>query len=143
MNVGNRKTQDIAATVRGRLEEAGVRCTRPRMLLAQILLEKDQHLSADQVLALAKARGGAVSKATVYNTLGLFARLGLVREVIVDPQRIFYDSNTRDHHHIYHEDDGSLADVGEIRIEGLPKLPRDTTVQGVEVIIRVRREARK
>jgi Fur family iron response transcriptional regulator len=130
----------IHARVRSHLEAAGVRCTRQRLLLAEILLEKDQHLSADQVLTLARSRGRMVSKATVYNTLGLFARLGLVREVIVDPQRIFYDSNTGDHHHIYHEDDGSLADVNELRIEGLPELPAGTLVQGVEVIIRVRRE---
>lgn len=132
---------DISARVRTRLEAAGVRCTRQRLLLAEILLEKDQHISADRVLALARSRGRMVSKATVYNTLGLFARLGLVREVIVDPQRIFYDSNTHDHHHIYHEDDGSLDDVKELRIEGLPELPAGTTVRGVEVIIRVRRES--
>jgi Fur family iron response transcriptional regulator len=109
------------------------------LLLAEIMLDKNQHLSADQVMALARSRGRVVSKATVYNTLGLFARLGLVREVIVDPQRIFYDSNTRTHHHIYNEEDGSLADVKGLRIDGLPDLPAGTTIYGVDVIIRVRR----
>lgn len=126
--------------IRQMLEAAGVRCTRQRLLMASIVLRRKQHLSADQVLALANQTRQVVSKATVYNTLGLFARMGLVREVIVDPQRTFYDSNVTEHHHIYNEDDGTLTDVGqdEVRIEGLPNLPPGTEVHGVEVIVRVR-----
>ena len=131
---------DTEKRVRRSLESAGVRCTRQRLLMASIVLRHKQHLSADQVLALANQTRQVVSKATVYNTLGLFARMGLVREVIVDPQRTFYDSNVTEHHHIYNEDDGTLTDVGrdEIRIEGLPVLPPGTEVHGVDVVVRVR-----
>ena len=127
--------------VRDLLESAGVRCTRQRLLLANIMLEKPQHLSAEQVMALANRRSKVVSKATVYNTLGLFARMGLVREVIVDPQRIFYDSNVSDHHHVYHEDEGTLSDIAidKLKIEGLPEFPPDIELRGVEVIVRVKR----
>jgi hypothetical protein len=38
--------------------------------------------------------------------------MGLVREVIVDPNRIFYDSNVGQHHHLYHMDTGTLVDIG-------------------------------
>jgi Fur family iron response transcriptional regulator len=137
-------TRDSAETRQARirllLERAGVRCTRQRLLLASIVFEREQHLSADQVMALANRRQRVVSKATVYNTLGLFARMGLVREVIVDPQRVFYDSNVSEHHHIYNEDDGTLTDVdkNELVIEALPTLPPGTEVHGVEVIVRVR-----
>ena len=136
-------TDAESATLRDQLEFAGVRCTRQRLLLAGIMMEREQHLCADQVLRIARERGHAVSKATVYNTLGLLARLGLIREVIVDPQRVFYDSNTDDHHHIYNEDDGTLTDVDRnlLRIEGLPALPSGTEVRGIEVIVRVRRAA--
>ena len=81
-----------------------------------------------------------VSKATVYNTLGLFARNGLVREVIVDPTRVFYDPNTSDHHHFYNIDTGELLDINtsELRISDLPELPEGTVAAGVDVIIRVR-----
>lgn len=126
--------------LRGLLEDAGVRCTQQRLLLADIMLARKQHLSADQVFALANREGPVVSKATVYNTLNLFAQLGLVREVIVDPQRVFYDSNAADHHHVYNEDDGSLTDVdaGSLEVTGLPALPDDTEVLGIEVFVRVR-----
>lgn len=128
----------------GLLETAGVRCTQQRLLLADLMLSRKQHLSADQIFALANCGDQLVSKATVYNTLNLFARLGLVREVIVDPQRVFYDSNVSDHYHLYNEDNGSLTDVdaGSVEVRGLPELPADTEVQGIEVIVRIRSRRR-
>ena len=81
-----------------------------------------------------------VSKATVYNTLGLFASKGLIREVIVDPTRVFYDPNTSDHHHFYNVDTGELQDidVADVQVSQLPELPAGTVTDGVDVIIRVR-----
>ncbi|MEJ2652950.1 MAG: transcriptional repressor [Gammaproteobacteria bacterium] len=83
-----------------------------------------------------------VSKATVYNTLGLFAKEGLIREVIVDPTKVFYDPTTVPHHHFYNVDTGSLTDIDAdtVVLESLPELPRGTTAAGVDVIIRVRSE---
>ena len=81
-----------------------------------------------------------VSKATVYNTLGLFAAKGLIREVVVDPSRLFYDTNLEPHHHFFHVDSGRLEDVAadQVSIGHLPSLPEGTEIDGVEVIIRVR-----
>ena len=130
-----------ASKVRGALESAGIRPTRQRLIIAGIMLEKPQHLSADQVMDLANRRDRWVSKATVYNTLSLFAKKGLLRAVIVDPARVFYDSNTSEHHHVYNEDDGSLADIAfkSLPRVGKPEPPPGTEVQGVDVIVRVRR----
>ena len=84
-----------------------------------------------------------MSLATVYNTLGLFARNGLIREVIVDPARVFYDPNTSNHHHFYNIDTGELRDIeaAELDIETLPAPPEGTVAEGVDVIIRVRNAA--
>lgn len=81
-----------------------------------------------------------VSKATVYNTLGLFARNGLVNEVIVDPSRVFYDPNTTHHHHFYNIDTGELTDIeaDQLMLSEPPTLPEGTTIAGVDVIVRVR-----
>lgn len=51
------------------------------------------------------------SKATVYNTLNLFRDRGLIREVIVDPKRVFYDPNTEPHQHLYSVDTGEITDI--------------------------------
>jgi len=123
-----------------RLQEAGVSPTLQRLEIARILFAKPQHLSAEQVLNIVNAQGPVVSKATVYNTLGLFASKGLVREVIVDPTKVFYDSNTSDHQHFYNVDSGKLTDIAteSVRLESLPSLPEGTEAEGVDIIIRVR-----
>jgi len=93
------------------------------------------------VLELVKQTGHAVSKATVYNTLGLFAAKGIVREVNVDPTRVFYDTNNTLHHHFYNVDTGDLSDIGAdcVPVDQLPAVPPGTVVDGVEVIIRIRK----
>ncbi len=114
--------------------------TPQRVEIAAALLSKPQHLSAEQVLQLVNQASNVVSKATVYNTLGLFARKGLVREVIVDPNKVFYDSNTRHHHHFYNIVTGELIDVEatHLNIAKLPQTPHGTACAGIDVIIRVR-----
>ena len=128
-------------TVEGLLQEHGILPTQQRLLIAGVLLERQQHLSADQVMHLVNCAEHLVSKATVYNTLGLFAKHGLVREVIVDPARVFYDSNTSSHHHFYNVDTGELTDIdsGSMEITELPVTPAGTVAAGVDIIIRVRR----
>ncbi|MGQ0658289.1 MAG: Fur family transcriptional regulator [Chromatiales bacterium] len=122
------------------LERSGITPTPQRVEIAAIMLACRQHLSADQVLTRVNRNGAAVSKATVYNTLGLFAEKGLLREVIVDPTKVFYDSNVSPHHHFYNVDDGSLTDfdASECAIVSLPPLPAGTVADGVDVIVRVR-----
>jgi Fur family iron response transcriptional regulator len=118
----------------------GITPTQQRIDIASVLLDRPQHLSADQVLALVNDQRSAVSKATVYNTLGLFALKGLVREVFVDPNKVFYDSNTAPHHHFYNVATGELQDVdaAQLGIERLPEPPGGTVYECVDVIIRVR-----
>lgn len=115
--------------------------TPQRVKIAQVLLVRDQHVSAEQVLERVNEVENCVSKATVYNTLGLFARKGILREVIVDPTRVFYDTNSCPHHHFYHVDTGELQDImtDQLGLEGLPELPAGTVAEGVDIIVRVRR----
>jgi Fur family iron response transcriptional regulator len=82
-------------------------------------------LSAEQIIERLKAADSGVSKATVYNTLNLFSARGLIREVMVDPVRKFYDSTTHPHHHFYNVDSGELSDIPDeqVRLDGLPELP--------------------
>ena len=94
-----------------KLAQHGVAPTPQRLEIAEILLERPQHLSADQILELLRQKGSRVSKATVYNTLKRFARAGLVREVLVDPSKVFYDSNTSEHHHLYDVSTGASSPI--------------------------------
>ncbi len=122
------------------LQAAGIQPTRQRLRIAQVLLTGNQHLSADQVLERVNHIGMPVSKATVYNTLGLFADKGILREVIIDPSRVFYDTNSAPHHHVYNTATGELSDIAphSVQTEQLPELPAGTELEGVDVVIRVR-----
>ncbi len=117
----------------------GIQCTQQRLEIALLLFRQPQHMSADEILIQVN-QAGQVSKATVYNTLGLFAEKGLVREVIVDPSRVFYDSNLDMHHHFYNVDTGLLTDIGPdtMCLTQLPELPKDTAIEGIDVIVRIR-----
>lgn len=123
-----------------RLRAHEITPTQQRVDIARILFARPQHMSAEQVLSVVNREGQVVSKATIYNTLNLFARKGLVREVIVDPSKVFYDSNVSDHHHFFNVDSGELMDIdsSELSLDRLPTLPEGTQADGVDVIIRIR-----
>jgi len=114
--------------------------THQRIEIAHALFSRQEHLSADQVMAIVNGRHAETSKATVYNTLNLFLEKGLIREVIVDPSKVFYDPNTGPHHHLYEVDSGRLTDINaeDIRIEGLPDLPQGMEKVGIDLIVRVK-----
>lgn len=124
-----------------KLKSSGVSPTSQRVEIAQVLFARPQHLSAEQVLKMVNEESDAkASKATIYNTLGLFAKKGLIKEVIVDPSKVFYDSTVSKHFHFYNTDTGELTDIpaGAINIDNLPELPDGTVSTGVEVIVRVK-----
>jgi Fur family iron response transcriptional regulator len=127
----------------GVLRRHGINPTHQRIEIAYALFSRGEHLSADQVLAIVNEHHSETSKATVYNTLNLFLEKRLVREVIVDPHKVFYDPNTEPHHHLYNVDTGELTDVdaGSIEISGLPPLPVGMVTEGVDIIVRVRSNA--
>lgn len=138
---------DLKRNTHGRLVELlrahGINPTHQRLEIAHALHERNEHLSADQVLAIVNERHPETSRATVYNTLNLFVEKKLIREVIVDPSRVFYDPNITPHYHIYDVVTGRLTDIdaAAVRIEGLPELPPGTVTEGMDIIIRVRAAA--
>ena len=121
----------------------GITPTAQRLAVARVLLAKPQHLTAEQVHARVNAGERKVSVATVYNTLKLFVGQGLLREVVVDPGRVFYDSTTNDHHHFYDITSGELSDIpaGAVNFASLPDVPGDRELAGVDVVIKVRPRA--
>lgn len=126
-----------------KFDSHGILQTPQRLEVAEILLQKPQHLSADQIIEELRAKGSKVSKATVYNSLKLFGERGLVKECLVDPERRFYDSTTRPHHHFYNADTGELSDIppDTVEVTGLPELPAGTQMESAELIVRIRNSA--
>ena len=134
-----------SATALARLRAAGLRPTRQRLALARLLLENgDRHITAEQLHGEAVGADIQVSLATVYNTLHQFTEAGLLREVVVEPGRSYFDTNTTEHHHFFCEFDSRLQDIpGEdVVVSGFPLPPLGTEICRVDVIIRVRPENR-
>jgi Fur family iron response transcriptional regulator len=141
LNLSQKLTDtDISAMLRGH----GVQPTSQRIMVARVLFTQMTHLSAEDIYRLVNAENRCVSKATVYNTLGLFTKKGVVREVIADPTRVFYDPNTSPHHHFFDMDTGRLLDIdgADVQVSGLPPLPTGTRLEGVDVVVRLRAAAK-
>lgn len=126
-----------------RLRGAGLRPTRQRNELADLLFrDGHRHLTAETLHAEAVNRGIRVSLATVYNTLHQFTHAGLLRQVMVDATRSYFDTNTTEHQHFYFEDEGMLSDIPgseEIAVGNLPDAPDGTQVARVDVVVRLKR----
>jgi Fur family iron response transcriptional regulator len=133
---------DTQASVEQQLRAHGIKPTPQRLEIGRLLLIRPRHMSAEQILNDLRATGSAVSKATVYNTLNLFAEKGIVRAVAVDPNHLVYDSTTGPHHHFFNVDTGQLLDIeaDALEIKGLPMPPEGTEAESVELIIRVRNQ---
>jgi Fur family iron response transcriptional regulator len=135
-------TRSSQLPILGRLRSAGLRPTRQRQALARLLFEGgDRHVTAEQLHGEALADAVRVSLATVYNTLHQFTGAGLLREVVVEPGRSYFDTNVADHHHFFCETTGKLQDIpGESVVVGaLPQPPSGAEISRVDVIIRIRR----
>ncbi len=123
-----------------RLKAGGLRPTRQRLALARLLFEgEDRHLTAEQLHGEALEASVRVSVATVYNTLHMFTKVGLLREVVVEPGRSYFDTNVDDHHHFYFESTGDLQDIpsDQLHVAEVPEPPRGTRIARVDVVVRV------
>lgn len=113
--------------------------TRQRVEIAEFLFKRPQHLSAEKILDGVIREGNRVSRATVYNTMGLFSNKGVVREVLIDRERVFYDSNPDVHQHLYNVDTGELTDVYDAEVEMVaePELPEGLKIIDTDIVYKV------
>ncbi|MDH5798849.1 MAG: transcriptional repressor, partial [Paracoccaceae bacterium] len=102
---------------------------------------KDRHVTAESLFEASRDHGDAVSLATVYNTLRVFRDAGLIREIMVDGTKSYFDTRTDDHPHFYWEDTAHLTDAPaeELEIASIPRAPEGAEVAKVDVVIRLRR----
>ena len=137
-------TAENAMTVEGRLRHHGLRPTRQRIALADLLFAKgDRHLTVEELHEEAVAANVPVSLATVYNTLHQFTEAGLIRVLAVESAKTYFDTNTSDHHHFFVEGRNEILDLplSNLTIENLPEPPEGMEIAHVDVVIRLRPKA--
>ena len=111
------------------LRERGIQPSAQRVAVAQYILFTDEHPSADTVWARVRSRFPMISRATVYNTLSLFAENGLVRELHLSRDSVVFDANTDAHHHFIDRETGRIYDIPWEKV-AMRKLPK---VDGFEI----------
>ena len=124
-----------------RVRDAGLRPTRQRVALAQLLFAKgDRHLSAEELHEEAQNVGVPVSLATVYNTLHQFTEAGLLRILAIEGARTYFDTNTSDHHHFFVEGENRVFDIagGPVHVSNLPEAPEGMEIANVDIVVRLR-----
>ncbi len=129
-------TKNIETKLRG----AGLRPTKQRIALAQLLFAKgDRHVTAEGLHDEAQSADMVVSLATVYNTLNQFTGAKLLREVACEGNKSYFDTNTSNHYHFYVEGDGHLIDIpaSSIDITGLPQTPKGQKIGRIDVIVQL------
>ncbi|MBT5185389.1 MAG: transcriptional repressor [Kordiimonadaceae bacterium] len=122
------------------LQEVGLRPTRQRLALAKLLFDKeDRHITAEVLHQEVGQTNAKVSLATVYNTLHQFTDAGLLKEVVVDSNRTYFDTNIDDHHHIYFKEEDILEDIkaDDLIISALPAAPEGKKISSVSVFVQM------
>jgi Fur family iron response transcriptional regulator len=134
-------SETSATQIETRVRRAGLRPTRQRIALADLLFAQgDRHLSAEELHEEAQGAGVAVSLATVYNTLHQFTEAGLLRILAVEGARTYFDTNTSDHHHFFVEGENRVMDIehGPVTVTNLPEPPEGMEIANVDIVIRLR-----
>lgn len=139
--VDRRVERAPSASTRDLLRDAGLRPTRQRLALGDLLFSKGhRHISAEGLHEEAVAARVPVSLATVYNTLHQFTEVGLLREIAVDGTKTYFDTNVDDHHHFFDEASGEVTDipVETFQLSRMPEAPEGMTISRVDVVVRIR-----
>ena len=123
-----------------KLRSAGLRPTRQRVALAQLLFGNGhRHVTAESLYEQAKTVNISVSLATIYNSLHQFTEAGLLREIVLNSQRCYFDTNTDNHHHFFCEETNTLEDISseDVILLKLPAAPKGKSIKRIDVIIRI------
>lgn len=129
---------DSDTELREALAAAGMRVTSQRVVLHRALRELDRHVTAEELLAAASDRLPGLSMPTVYATLDLLERLGLVRRVAGTGGATLYDAGTAAHEHLVCRRCGAVVDVpGSADLRALLRAAERAgmAVDGAEVVL--------
>lgn len=132
------------ASIRSQLRVLGLRPTRQRIAVARLLFAAGhRHLSAEDLYNEAQAAGIRLAYTTVYNVLHQFTQAGLIREVLVESGRTWFDTNTDAHMHLFDEDSGQIRDLHlnprEIGLLQMLDLPDDVEISDIDIILRFKK----
>jgi len=125
-----------------RLRSSGLRPTKQRLLLCKVLFDKKEtfHFTIDNLKKkIEKSSKSKISLATVYNTVHAFKKNGYLKEISLQGNKTFFDTNSKNHHHFYDQDTGDLIDIKneDINVSKFPAAPKGKIIKDIEVTVSV------
>ena len=125
-----------------KLRESGLRPTRQRLKICEVLFSPENtfHFTINDLTKIIERKlSEKISLATVYNTVHAFKKKGYLKEISINTDKSYFDTNTTDHQHFFDEDTSELIDCGEDEIDSI-NIKNNITgkkIKSVEVLIRV------
>ena len=125
-----------------KLRSSGLRPTKQRLKICEVLFDRDHtfHFTInDLAKEISELLNEKISLATVYNTVHAFKYKGYLKEISINSDKSYFDTNTTNHHHFFDEDTNELIDCDEKIIE-TPKIKRNISgkkINSVEVLVKV------
>ena len=129
-----------------KLRSSNLRPTKQRLEISQYLFDREKtfHFTVDDLGKVFNSKNSRnkISLATLYNTVHAFKKAGHLREVFINRDRSYFDTNVSSHHHFFDEQKNEVIDIDSslIKVNRIPKPPRGKLVKNIEVIIKVESE---
>ena len=125
-----------------RLRSSGLRPTKQRLTICKILFDRKDtfHFTIDKLKKkIEKNTKSKISLATVYNTVHAFKNNGYLKEISLQGNKTFFDTNSKSHHHFYDQDTGNLVDIKneDIILSKLPSTPKGKKIKEIEVTVSI------
>jgi len=125
-----------------KLRLSGLRPTKQRLKICEVLFNEDKtfHFTVnDLAKSISKKLNEKISLATVYNTVHAFKKKGYLKEISINSDKNYFDTNIENHHHFFDEDTNELIDCNENDIEtiNIKKNITGKKIKSVEVLIKV------
>ena len=125
-----------------KLRASGLRPTKQRLKICEVLFNRDNtfHFTINDLATnISKELNEKISLATVYNTVHAFKNKGYLKEISINCDKSYFDTNTTNHHHFFDEDNNELIDCSEEVIQ-TPKIKKNISgkkINSIEVLVKV------
>tara|TARA_B100000401_G_C52217194_1_gene444253 strand:- start:51 stop:479 length:429 start_codon:yes stop_codon:yes gene_type:complete len=125
-----------------KLRSSGLRPTKQRIKISEVLFDREKtfHFTINELARIISEKlNEKISLATVYNTVHAFKKKGYLKEISINSDKSYFDTNTSDHHHFFDEDTNELIDCDQDNVESINIKENFTgkKINSIEVLIRV------
>ena len=125
-----------------KLRDSGLRPTKQRVNISKVLFDTDRtfHFTINQLKQILKKNNiDKISQATIYNTVHAFKKKGYLKEIPINSEQSYFDTNTSHHHHFYNENQKELIDIDDVDVEPIKikKQIPGKKIKSIEVLIKL------